>query len=107
MVESEKESCYHCEIFSVKCVDHCVVVNMSEKVIIDCAGEKHLKFSIDMLNMCGVSDVLGLHIGEVCQVVKQMGKNKVKDDTAADFDREVDDGVNTVEHSSIVIEIVD
>lgn len=44
-------------VFTVKYVDHCVVVNTSEKVKIYSAEEKHLMFSIDILKICGGSDV--------------------------------------------------
>lgn len=52
-------------VFMVKCVDHCIVVNMSEKIKIDRAEEKRLKFCIDMLKNFGILDVEELRIGEV------------------------------------------
>lgn len=106
-LSQQKRGDFILSVFNLKCVDHCVVVNMSEKFIIDSVGKTYLNFSIDMLNMCVGSDAEGLHIFEVRQAAKHMGNNSVKDDTLLELDGKGGDVVKMVQNSSGVVEIVD
>lgn len=69
----------------MKCVDHCVVVNMNEMLIINSAEEKQFNFSVDILNICGGLNVEGLRTGSVLKVVKKIGNKIVKNETDLDL----------------------
>lgn len=71
---NQKRGVFVVRVFKVKEVDHCIVVNARKNIIVDSAEMWPLMFSVETIKMCGGSDLIGLRIGEVREVVAQMSK---------------------------------
>ena len=55
-------------------VDHCVVVDAGERIIVDGCEEYPLHLKIDTLRLCGGSEAANVRIAEVSFLRKQRGK---------------------------------